>query len=240
MGYLDFRMPVASNMQFSLISRRKIVEMMADGPFFRSPYPDFYATPMLFLLSEKILILPVPLVVIGITPKSYGFYHFNNKTQDGTRMLNNEESLSRPTAERAIRLPGTPYYDSWLLAMEAIRTSLGERLKVAPNYRRYRLLQIINVHKRYYFDRTLPRENLLKMTQLMLPREKLLYGLTLPLAFKLMTFVPRKYLSSVVGRLRSIIGQHAIQEDQGVNRRFDNLLEVFDGYDGKREASVAR
>ena len=52
-GYLSFRMPVASNMQFSLISRRMIDRLSADGPFFRSPYPDFYATPLLFLLAEK-------------------------------------------------------------------------------------------------------------------------------------------------------------------------------------------
>src|SRR5450755_3768767 len=77
-GYLDFRMPVASNMQFSLVSRRKIEELSRSGPFFQSPYPDFYATPALFLKSARILICPLPLVIIGITPKSYGFFHFNN------------------------------------------------------------------------------------------------------------------------------------------------------------------
>ena len=38
-GYLDFRMPVASNMQFSLVSRKMIDELTRDGPFFRSPIP---------------------------------------------------------------------------------------------------------------------------------------------------------------------------------------------------------
>jgi len=238
MGYLDFRMPIASNMQFSLISRRKIAEMSVDGPFFRSPYPDFYATPLLFLLSPRILIFPVPMVVIGITPKSYGFYHFNNKAQDGTRMLNNEETLRQATPNRAVMLPGAPYYDSWLLAMEALRTKLAETIKVVPNYRRYRFLQIVHVYKRYYFDRQLPRDSLDQLRRLMRPLEKLLYGTGLPIAFTLMTLVPSNSLDGVVRRLRSIIGQHAIQKEQGVDRRFNNLLEVFDHYDRKGAGDI--
>ncbi len=46
-GYLDFKMPIASNMQFSLISVEDR-ELSKGGNFFQSPYPDFYATPMLF------------------------------------------------------------------------------------------------------------------------------------------------------------------------------------------------
>ena len=74
-------------MQFSLISRRKIDELRRGGRFFHSPYPDFYATPALFLRSARILIVPKPMVIIGITPKSYGFFHFNNRAQDGSKFL---------------------------------------------------------------------------------------------------------------------------------------------------------
>jgi glycosyltransferase involved in cell wall biosynthesis len=231
LGYLQFRMPVASNMQFSLISRRKIIEMTAQGPFFRSPYPDFYATPMLFLNSSKILIYPVPMVVVGITPKSYGFYHFNNRVQDGTRMLNNERSLSQPTPGSAMLLPGAPYYDSWLLAMEAVRASCAEDEKIVPNYRRYRLLQIINVYKRCYFDRTLPPEGLYALRRRMHLREKLVYGLGLELGFKLLRLLPRKRLRGVIGRLRSMIGQHALGDEQADDRRYGNLLDVFQAHD---------
>jgi len=228
MGYLDFRMPVASNMQFSLISRRMIVRMTASGSFFRSPYPDFYATPMLFLTSSRILIYPVPMVVVGITPKSYGFYHFNNKAQEGTSLLNNERSLSRPTTNSVVMLPGTPYYDSWLLAAEAIRSSCGPDAHMVPNYRRYRLLQMINVYKRYYFDRSLPREDLDKLRQKMHLSERLFHGTGLAIAFSLMTLVPNSRLQGLVRRLRSLIGQHALGSVQQLDTPYVNLLEVFD------------
>ncbi len=136
-GYLNFRMPVASNMQFSLISRRKIDELSHGGTFFHSPYPDFYATPALFLSSRKILVVPEPLVIIGITPKSYGYFHFNNLPHEGVKFLQNEGQLVQEGAG-SVMLPGTSYNDSWLLANDALFANVSARLGMRPKYRNYR------------------------------------------------------------------------------------------------------
>lgn len=233
-GYLNFRMPVASNMQFSLISRRKINEMSVDGPFFRSPYPDFYATPRLFLTSSRILICPSPLVVIGITPKSYGYFHFNNRAADGVKFLNNEGSLYGDAPGKSILLPGTSYYDSWLLAANALYESMGSEAGLRPNYRRYRFLQIVHVYKRFYLDHTLPIEALKRLKVLMRVWERLVYGLGLLLAFKIIDLTPKQAAQRIVGRLRSLIGQHAISVEQGATARFGNLLEVYESFDMRK------
>jgi glycosyltransferase involved in cell wall biosynthesis len=233
-GYLNFRMPVASNMQFSLISRRKISEMSVDGPFFRSPYPDFYSTPRLFLTSSRILICPSPLVVIGITPKSYGYFHFNNRAADGVKFLNNESSLYGDAPGKSILLPGTSYYDSWLLAAKALYESMGSEAGLRPNYRRYRFLQIVHVYKRFYLDHTLSIEALQRLRQLMHPWEHLVYGLGLSLVFKIIDLVPKQAAQRIIGLLRSLIGQHAISVEQGVAARFGNLLEVYESFDTRK------
>ena len=147
---------MASNMQFSLISRRMIEGLSLNGPFFRSPFPDFYATPLLFLRSERILVCSRPMVIVGITPKSYGAFHFSNRPSEGVSFLQNERQLREASSVQLIMLPGTSYNDSWLLAMEALCANCGGRSGVRPNYRRYRFLQIVHGYKSRYFDRKLP------------------------------------------------------------------------------------
>ncbi len=235
-GYLDFRMPVASNMQFSLISRHKIDELSKVGPFFQSPYPDFYATPTLFLSSKRILVYPQPMVVIGITPKSYGYFHFNNRADDGVRLLKNTEQLGGASPARSQMLPGTSYNDSWLLAMEALRANHSQARGLLPNYRHYRFLQIVHGYKKCYFDRTLRAADLASLRARMNAREKLTYGLLFPIGFGLLALVPTGLRSTLLSQLRRSIGQHAIREQPAANRNFQNLVEVFDSMDAKQVA----
>ena len=108
--------------------------------------------------------LPRPLTIIGITPKSYGYFHFNNRPGDGVEFLKNTERIrDAGSAMDKVMLPGTSYNDSWLLAMEAMRESEGAAHGVSPNYRRYRLLQIVHVYKRRYFDRTLTDAEVIRL-----------------------------------------------------------------------------
>jgi glycosyltransferase involved in cell wall biosynthesis len=226
-GYLDFRMPVASNMQFSLVSRRKIEEFLAKGPFFQSPYPDFYATPALFLTSDRILIYPRPLVVIGITPKSYGYFHFNNRASDGVEFLNNAGQLAEGSAINATMLPGTSYNDSWLLAMEALRANFAAERAMFPAYRRYRFLQIVHGYKRRYFDRTIAPGGLRPLQARMTVRERL-YGFGLSLCFSGLRLIPFNVRNRMISRLRRAIGQHAMSESAASQEKFANLIEVYE------------
>ena len=234
-GYLNFKMPVASNMQFSLISRRKLFELSRTGPFFQSPYPDFYATPMLFLTSARILIYPEPLVVIGITPKSYGFFHFNNRAADGVKFLKNDERLVGGSSVEFVMLPGTSYNDSWLLAMEALYKNHAGLRGMRPNYRRYRFLQIVHVYKKCYFDGLMRGTDLTTMRSRMYLFEKLIYGLGLPVGFRILRIVPNGFRARAVAALRRMIGQHPISE-KSAGGPFNNLLEVFESMNSTQAA----
>ncbi len=43
---------------------------------------------MAMLLADRIGLVPEPLVIIGISRKSYGYFHFNNREDEGAKFLN--------------------------------------------------------------------------------------------------------------------------------------------------------
>jgi glycosyltransferase involved in cell wall biosynthesis len=227
-GYLDFRMPVASNMQFSLISRRMISMMSSSGPFFQSPYPDFFATPALFLKSARILVYPQPMVVIGITPKSYGYFHFNNRAADGAKFLKNDERAPGKTTVESLMLPGTSYNDSWLFANEALSARHSADFQMLPNYSRYRMLQIVHGYKKYYFDQALSAQELTLLRTKMTVAERATYGFAFPIGFSLLRLAPLSLRTKVVAILRRLVGQHAMRESGETSPNLKNLLEVFE------------
>ena len=131
---MDFRHSFNFNMQLSLVSRRLIDELRPHGYFFQSPFPDFYATCATLLKAKRIVADPQPQVVIGVTPKSYGFFHVNQKEQEGRAFLN-------PDGDTRPQLPGTNINEGWLGAMEAVEANYGAEFGLRVNRRRYRLVQ---------------------------------------------------------------------------------------------------
>jgi glycosyltransferase involved in cell wall biosynthesis len=85
---LGFRHLFAFNSQFFIWSRAFIDRMARFGPFFQSPYPDFYSSFMTMLQADRILVTPEPGVLIGISPQSFGFYFHNDQLAAGGEMLN--------------------------------------------------------------------------------------------------------------------------------------------------------
>lgn len=143
---LNFELRFDYNMQYSTVSRRMIETLRKHGPFFQSPFPDFYATNALFLKADRILVCPQGLVIIGISPKSYGFYHFNQQEKTGVAFLQ-----CLPDAESARRLaqlelPGSNMNTSWLYSMETLKANFGAEFGLEVNHERYRALQIVNYH----------------------------------------------------------------------------------------------
>jgi glycosyltransferase involved in cell wall biosynthesis len=227
-GYLDFRMPVASNMQFSLISRRKIDELTVDGKFFYSPYPDFYATPMLFMSSDRILVHPAPLVAIGITPKSYGFFHFNQQAAGGVKFLNNTEQLESHESAHSVMLPGTSYNDSWLLANYALYQNHAKARCLKANITNYRRLQIVHGYKHRYYDRSLDNTKFKALTSRMTWQERLKYGLPFWAGFTALRIFPLDLREAIVTLLRRLIGQHAISSETKPSQGITNLIGVYE------------
>jgi len=139
---MALRLSFSYNMQHSLISRR-LIERIADrGPFFQSPYPDYYASNVMLLAANTVLLVPEPLVAIGISPKSFGFYYFNARVEEGVAFLNNLDLKDLPEAVRESLLPGSALLTSWYLAMVQIERNYGREYDVRVDVDRYRFLQV--------------------------------------------------------------------------------------------------
>jgi glycosyltransferase involved in cell wall biosynthesis len=139
---MGLRLAYHFNMQLSLVSRSLIERVQRHGTFFQSPFPDYYATTAAFLEADRAVADPRPNVVIGVTPKSYGFFHQNKREQEGRALL--EAHAGSPT------LPGSNINDGWLGAIEAIQAAYGPDHGLRVNRRRYRALQASNVYTRHY------------------------------------------------------------------------------------------
>lgn len=228
---LDFKRKFGLNMQYSVISRKLIDTLAQKGPVFQSPFPDYYATCAMFLTAKRILVDPRPLVVVGITPKSYGYFLFNHREEVGVEFLN---SLAIPTDGERVRrtlLPGTNSNTSWLLAMEAIKTNYGAELGLRVNYRRYRMLQILHGYSEYFRGRS-SKPELEQLRSRMSAGERLLYGgawgavamvlkLTPPPVHRLLGWA----MNRSTGRLRSSLDWAPAK----ARTNYRNILEVFDG-----------
>lgn len=153
---LDFRVRYGFNMQFVTVRRGFIRSLEAHGPFYQSPFPDYYAMNVLFLKAPRIVVCPDPLVAIGVTPKSYGYYHNNRDEGAGMEFLNGSRQLDVPAHLQDRILPGSNINTSWLLAVEAIKQRYAADLPRDVSYRRYRMLQLVHVYVACYVDHSLP------------------------------------------------------------------------------------
>jgi len=230
-GAMNFRMLYPFNMQHSAINRNFIDLLRYKGDFFQSPYPDFYATNVMFLKAKQILIDPRPLVTIGVTAKSYGYFHSNKKEKQGMDFLKhmpNAESISRL---QSIILPGSTNSTSWLLAMENIKENFGIEFDLKVNYQRYRFLQILNIYKNYYLDRRVSGNELIDLQSQMHTWEKLVYGKSFGLVFSLLRLFPKSQADRVILILRRWIGQYTIANPDEKSLSCKTIIEVFENVD---------
>ncbi len=143
---LDFRLTFQFNMQYSIVSRRLVERLREHGPYFQSPYPDFYASNANLLLAERILVVPRPMVCIGISPKSFGWYYYNQRQEEGAQFLANMMPGEIWERLRGTLLPGNDLMSCWLAAVDTVRENLrrapvdGRPLEVGTQ--RYRFLQL--------------------------------------------------------------------------------------------------
>ena len=140
---LDMRAYYAFNMQHFLFSRQFLARVSKFGLFFQGPFPDFYAANISMLMAERIGLLAEPMVIIGISPKSYGYHHFNNNEKEGAYLLNAAVGVDQTTHELMKQLlPGTNMNSFWLVSVALIAKQLTSRNDLQPNVARYRRLQI--------------------------------------------------------------------------------------------------
>lgn len=236
---LSFVMAVQYNMQLSLFSRA-FVEKIADrGAFFQSPFPDYYATNVLFLKAERAVIYQQPVVVIGISAKSYGFYHFNRRQDEGAAFLNN------PTPEEASvnrLLPGNYALNCWLSAMDHLERNYAAELGalgLKVDYRRYRDRQIGQAYKDFYTHHRITAADLQALKARMTGEELQAYNRRIVL-YRGLGVLKRVLPQALYDRFRGLAGRHTVFEgDQWRTADYKTLLDVYDRF-GQTQSSSAR
>lgn len=222
----NFKCVFAFNMQFALIKRSFIEELKKDNKFFHSPYPDYYAMTMMMLFGKRILSCPYPLVGVGISPKSFGFYYFNNIESKGLEFLNNENQTTLTSKLKNIIFPGTNMNTSWLLSLEAIKTNFSA-CSLPINYQRYRLLQITACLRSFLLASQKSKPEIKYFLERLSFTEKCLYGFPL----YLLQHSPRIFRRIYLSCLTRLVKSHTIHPVKQVNHSFDNIQQFFEKID---------
>ena len=103
-----FRVRFPLNMQLTMFSRRVTGKLR--GETFWPPFPDHYALSALLLIADRFVYIPDRVVVVGVSPKSFGHYYYGGQQREGTSYLGLD-------AGAAGRLPGSEllnYMREWL------------------------------------------------------------------------------------------------------------------------------
>lgn len=223
-GAMEFRLRYDFNAQFALLSRRLIDELLAYGDFYQSDFPDYYSMNAAFAAARKIVIDPVPRVVIGVTPKSYGYFHVNDKEHEGREFLG---------GSGAAAATGTNINVGWLSAMSTLERAIGAKYGLAVDRRRYRFVQASYVYARVRSGQA--REGELQRLERELPlHERLAYraaGGALGLLAKL---VPERRRRALIGFLNRLVGQLPPIDPEVVEGRYADALEVCAAYEAER------
>jgi glycosyltransferase involved in cell wall biosynthesis len=215
-GAMDFRLRYDFNAQFALISRRLIDSLATHGDFYQSDFPDYYSMNAAFLRAEQIVIDPAPRVVIGVTPKSYGYFHVNDKEGEGRGFLG---------GTGAAATAGTNINVGWLSAMSALERNFGKEFGLSVNHRRYRFVQAAYVYARYRADVSGEAE-ISRLEQELPLLERWFYRATngaLGLADR---FVPVRRRTAMLGLVNRLVGQLPPIDPAIVEGRYADILEV--------------
>jgi glycosyltransferase involved in cell wall biosynthesis len=235
---MHFKMSYTFNMQHSVVKRTFIDSLSKNGPFFQSPYPDFYATNVILLEANTLVVNPTPMVVVGISPKSFGYYYFNDQEKKGVDFLNNLPDAETARRLEHIILPGLTDKTSWLIAMETIKVNFGSDILLTVDYNRYRYLQILYVYGR--FARALENKDpkleqyrleFDELTSKLTLWEKMVYLTTLRIAVSGTRIVPRGLRDKLIGAILIMIGKTPQLNLQKNDRSYRNILEVFEQID---------
>jgi len=219
---------IAFNMQYALFSRELFQKIRGKFPFFQSPYPDYYAMNALFLEAGRILMCPDPLVIVGISPKSFGYFYFNRQETRGIDFLKNLTEKDQIERLRDTLLPGTAMNDCFLIAMEALSTNYGKEFGLWANRKRYRYLQALYVFANYYLERNLQKNDVDALWRRLRFAERCTYGLFLPLVLTLARIAPSRRAKRLREIFLRITNKIPVLDRNVADHRLNNLLEAFE------------
>jgi len=175
---LKFRNLFGFNSQY-MVWKKSFIDSLAHlGPFFQSPYPDYYSSLVTMRLARRIVLDPEPAMVIGISPKSFGYYFGTNQVAAGNAMLGLTEAYADavrtvlPGAAHALDLPGDAHYRNWLLANLTVYRNLPDAFAQGVDLRRYRRIQILWMAHHYHSEPPSDRQRITDAVATLRPLER--------------------------------------------------------------------
>lgn len=227
---LDMRALSAFNMQYFLFRRDFLERLRADGPVFRGPFPDFYTANFALLRAARVGVVPRPMTVIGITPKSYGFFYHNDAEAEGTDMLGNQHFRDEVAPELRKRLlPGSYLNTQWLVSVALVRDALPDDSSLRLGVSRYRRLQIVDTVLRHYTTGR-PVGTALGQMWPLLSRSERALAMLLRLALLPWGVLPKVLRPALAYLVASRFGQYGwLARPRKVPLAPSNMLDAVDG-----------
>jgi glycosyltransferase involved in cell wall biosynthesis len=143
-GSLKLRMNFSFNSQAIMYRREFVEKLRQDGAFFRSPFPDYHIANKALAKSRHTVVVPQPIAVAGVSRASYGYAMYNDQEAKGDAFLNSTLDTDPVYVSVKSRLlPGRTYNTNYLLAMEYVSRETRQEIGVAPDYERYRRMQLL-------------------------------------------------------------------------------------------------
>ena len=226
---MGFRVRYGFNMQFSTVSRSLIDRLATQGPFYQSAFPDYYATNVAFLTAGEIVVEPRPYVVIGVTPKSYGFFHMNDREAAGKAFLEAPSGEGERQTQGSAGMPGSNINTGWLSALDAIAQRYPTLVPAPPARRRFRMLQALSVYEAHFLDDTASGAQVARMEAYLRPWQRAMGRAAMHaarLGKRVLPAAVTRRFSAVFHHLglRQYIAWHAPRVRGG----YETLLDVFE------------
>jgi glycosyltransferase involved in cell wall biosynthesis len=141
---LDFRRSFNFQMPGFAIKRDFLFKHCDPSKVFESPFPDYYLANLILWHADRIAVSPIPITFQGISAKSFGSSMINLTTEQGFKILNSD--LIKDEKLCNYLLPGSQYWNSYLITMDRLANKLGFQL---PNssitrYRKIRIIQEVH------------------------------------------------------------------------------------------------
>ena len=147
-GSLHLRRNFTFNIQAFVFKNEFVARISREGPFFRSPFPDYYMANVALARASSVVVVPEPLAIAGVAPASFGFTLFNGQEEKGEALLN-AKLVDDPVYRevKAKLLPGPAYQTNYIVTMEYVARATKSFLFERADFDRYRRLQILMVLK---------------------------------------------------------------------------------------------
>ena len=172
-------------------------------------------------------------LVIGVSPKSYGFYQFNRRQDEGAAFLNNLDDALFDSL-----LPGDYALNCWLLAMYVLEQNYAAEfgaLDLKIDYRRYRDWRISQAYKDFYTHHRITSADLQALKEKLTDEERNSYNRRI-LLYKGLGVLKQILPRATYDGLRGLAGRRTVFEgSQWQTSGYKTILDVYAKFERSHE-----